>query len=44
MCVKPKDTYEEPFAEFEEQEQRDALGKGLFGLLKTTRKNLNFFV
>ena len=29
MCIKPKDTYDEPFAEFDEQEKRDALGKGL---------------
>ena len=29
MCKKPKDTYDEPFAEFDEQEKRDALGIGL---------------
>ena len=29
MCIKFKDTYDEPFAEFDEQEKRDALGKGL---------------
>lgn len=29
MCIKPKATYNEPFAEFDEQEKREALGKGL---------------
>ena len=29
MCIKPKDTYDEPFAEFETHEMRDITGKGL---------------
>ena len=29
MCIKPKVTYDEPFAEFDDHEIRDALGKGL---------------
>ena len=34
MCIKPKDTYDEPFAEFDEQEKRDALGEGLFWFIR----------
>ena len=34
MCIKSKDTYDEPFAEFNEQEKRDTLGKGLFLFVK----------
>ena len=37
MCIKPKDTYNEPFAEFDEQEKRDALGKGLAEFNKNAR-------
>ena len=40
MCLKPEYTYEEPFAEFEEQEKRDALGKGLFWLMKNDSEKI----
>lgn len=43
MCIKIQDTYEEPFAEFEEQEQRDALGKGLFWLVKNDEEKFELF-
>ena len=43
MCLKPEYTYEEPFAEFEEQEKRDALGKGLFWLVKNDSEKFELF-
>ena len=43
MCLKPKYTYEEPFEEFEEQEKRDALGKGLFWLVKNDSEKFELF-
>ena len=43
MCLKPKMNYEELFAEFEEQEKRDALGKGLFWLVKNDSEKFELF-
>ena len=43
MCLKPKMIYEELFAEFEEQEKRDALGKGLFWLVKNDSEKFELF-
>lgn len=43
MCIKPKDTYDEPFAEFDEQEKRDALGKGLFWLVQNDEEKFELF-
>lgn len=43
MCLKPKLNYDEPFAEFDEQEQRDALGKGLFWLVKNDEEKFELF-
>ena len=43
MCLKPKVNYEEPFAEFEEQEKREALGKGLFWLVKNDSEKFELF-
>lgn len=43
MCLKPKLNYDEPFAEFDEQEQRDALGKGLFWLVKNDEGKIELF-
>ena len=37
MCIKFKDTYDEAFAKFDEQEKRDALGKGLSEFNKKAR-------
>ena len=43
MCLKPKFTYGEPFADFEEQEKRDTLGKGLFWLVKNDDEKFELF-
>lgn len=43
MCLKPKYNYEEPFAEFEEQEKGDAFGKGLFWLVKNDSEKFELF-
>ena len=43
MCIKPKDAYDEPFAEFDEQEKRDALGKGLFWLVQNDEEKFELF-
>lgn len=43
MCLKPEYTYEEAFAEFEEQEKRDGLGKGLFWLMKNDSERFELF-
>ena len=43
MCLKPKLNYEEPFAEFDNQEKRDALGKGLFWLVKNDSEKFELF-
>ena len=43
MCLKPKFTYGEPFADFEEQEKRDTLGKGLFWLVKNDEEKFELF-
>ena len=42
MYIKPKDTNDEPFAEFDEQEKRDALGKGLAEFNKKTLVFLHY--
>ncbi len=34
MCIKFKDTDDEPFAEFDEQEKRDTLVEGLFWFIR----------
>ena len=43
MCLKQKLNYEEPFAEFDKQEQRVALGKGLFWLVKNESEKFELF-
>ena len=43
MCLKPKFTYGEAFADFEEQEKRDTLGKGLFWLVKNDEEKFELF-
>ena len=43
MCLKPKFTCGEPFADFEEQEKRDTLGKGLFWLVKNDEEKFELF-
>ena len=34
MYIKPKDTNDDPFAKFDEQERHDTLGEGLFLFVK----------